>query len=76
MSHTAPASETWTLTAVAHRGGTVEELDIKAECEDGRSGVITMMRFPGTRWLPPEHLNLPPSMVRLARRVCAEAVPW
>ncbi len=69
-------TETWTLQAIDHRGGTVEELDIQAECEDGRSGVITMMRFPGTKWLPPKHLNLAPSMVRHARQICTESVPW
>ena len=68
------STETWTLRAVDYRGGTVGELDIKAECADGRSGIITMSRWPSVGWRVPLHLNLPPKMARAALRVAHEAV--
>ncbi|MGV0805767.1 hypothetical protein [Mycolicibacterium setense] len=55
-------SETWTLSVVDGRDGIVKELDIKAECDDGRNGVITMMCFPGGKWLAPAYLDLPAKM--------------
>ncbi|WP_162299427.1 hypothetical protein [Mycobacteroides abscessus] len=69
-------TETWTLQAIDYRGGTVEELDIKAECEDGREGVITMRRFLSCRWTAPLYLDIPPKMKRLALKICHEAVAW
>lgn len=69
-------TETWTLQAIDYRGGTVEELDIKAECEDGREGVITMMRFPSCDWSAPLYLDIPPKMKRLATKIAREAMSW
>lgn len=76
-------SETWTLQVDAYRGGTVEEVDLKAECEDGRTGTVTAYRFPGGQWLAPKWLELPgrslpiPSkMARLALRMTREAMSW
>lgn len=69
-------AETWTLTPVGHRGGVVEELDVKAECSDGRSGVITLMRWPVGGWRVPLHLDVPSKMARALLKVCREAVPW
>ncbi len=66
--------ETWRLTPVAHRCGTVEELDIKAECEDGREGIITLMRWPAG-WRVPLHLDLQPTMVRALLTIARHAVP-
>lgn len=67
------ALETWTLTPVGHRGGVVEELDIKAECSDGRTGLITLMRWPAG-WRVPLYLDIPAKMERallaIAREVC------
>lgn len=72
---TAAVLETWTLTPVAHRGGVVEELDVKAECSDGRAGTITLMRWPAG-WRVPLHLDLQPKMARTLLRLAREAVPW
>lgn len=66
--------ETWTLFPVAHRGGVVEELDIRAECSDGRGGVITLMRWP-IGWRVPLHLDLPPTMASHLLAIAREAVP-
>jgi hypothetical protein len=68
-----PASETWTLQAVDYRGGTVGELDINAECDDSRGGIITVYRFPAG-WRTPLHLNLTTKMERALLRVAREAV--
>ncbi|CAA0129266.1 Uncharacterised protein [Mycolicibacterium vanbaalenii] len=68
------ATETWTLQAVDYRGGVVGQLDIKAECTDGRSGIITMTRWPSVGWRAPLHLNLPPKMEQAVQRVAREAV--
>lgn len=70
---TAHNTEAWTLTAVDYRGGLVGELDIKAECDDGRSGVIIMSRWPGVGWRAPLHLNLPKAIEQEALRVAREA---
>lgn len=67
------ACETWTLQAVDYRGGVVGELDVKAECADGRSRIITVFRFPAG-WRAPLHLNLPVAMERALLRVAREAV--
>lgn len=67
------ARQTWTLQAVDYRGGTVGELDIKADCDDGRSGIITLDRWP-SGWRVPLYLNLPRKMERALLRVACEAV--
>lgn len=67
------AQEEWTLTPVAHRGGIVEELDIKMECSDGRSGVVTIMRWPAG-WRVPLYLNLRPKMERALLTLARETV--
>lgn len=67
------ARESWTLQAVDYRGGTVGELDVKAECEDGRSGIITVSRWP-VGWRVPLHLDLRPDMQRALLRVARQAV--
>jgi hypothetical protein len=69
------ATEGWTLTPVAHRGGVVEELDVRAECSDGRSGIVTLMRWPAG-WRVPLHLDLHPKMARCLLRIARESVFW
>lgn len=66
--------EQWTLTPVAHRGGVVEELDIRAQCSDGRAGTITLMRWPAG-WRVPLYLDIPPKMARVLVAIAREAVP-
>lgn len=66
-------AETWTLQAVDYRGGIVGELDIEAQCNDGRHGTITVTRWPAG-WRVPLHLDLHPKMERALLRVANEAV--
>lgn len=66
-------AETWTLQAVDYRGGIVGELDIKAECTDGRHGIITVFRFP-VGWRVQQVPKLPPKIERVALRIAHEAV--
>lgn len=75
--------EKWMLQLADYRGGIVEEVDVSAVCEDGRTGVITVFRFPGCRWLPPNWLEsggksvpVPPQLGRVALRMAREAVAW
>lgn len=67
------SAETWTLQAVDYRGGGVGELDIKAECADGRSETITVYRFPAG-WRAQQHPSLSLKAERLALQIAREAV--
>lgn len=69
-----PALETWMLQPIAHRGGAVPELDIKAQCSDGRTGTITLTRWP-VGWRVPLHLDIPPKMARRLLTIAREVVP-
>lgn len=64
-----------TLTPVGHRGGFVEELDIRVETSDGQSGTVTLFRFPAG-WRFPQYLDWPLKLQRACLRVAREAVPW
>lgn len=46
----------WTFVPVDFRGGVVGELDIKADCSDGRTELITVMRWP-VGWRAPLYLD-------------------
>ncbi|ORV82869.1 hypothetical protein AWC11_23205 [Mycobacterium interjectum] len=67
------AREAWTLQAVDYRGGVVGELDIKADCADGRTGTITVFRFPAG-WRVQQVPKLPACMERAVLRIAREAV--
>ena len=64
---------TWTIEAVDYRAGIVGELDVKAECTDGRIEMLTVMRWPAG-WRVPPHLNLHPKAERALLKVAREAV--
>lgn len=68
-----PALGTWLLRPIAHRGAVMPDLDNRAECSDGREGIITLMRWP-VGWRIPLHLTIPRQMGRRLLAIAREVV--
>lgn len=70
LQHTARPA--WTFAAVDARGGLIPELDIKAECSDGRTELLTLRRWFNTGWRVPTYMNLNKATSRICLSIARE----